>query len=108
MPAATCSQRMMALSHSVRTRSKAKNPIERPARITMADRSRSVQGSLWLYRLRDRPLFARPIERRRLAAEGLARRRIDIKHVPAAVELELHAPGRADRRQMVEHIARHA
>ena len=49
-----------------------------------------------------------PIERRGIGAERLARLRIEIKHVPAAIELELRAAGRVDRRQVVEHVARHA
>src|ERR1700693_552874 len=53
-------------------------------------------------------LLPRPIKRRRVGAEAFARLRIQIKHMPAAIEFELGASGRADRRQMVEHVARHA
>src|SRR5450755_3630544 len=55
-----------------------------------------------------RKLFPRPIKRRGVGAERLARLRVEINHMPAAIELELRAAGRPDRRQVVEHIARHA
>ena len=42
-----------------------------------------------------RELFPAPIKRRGIGAERLARLRVEIKHVPAAIELELRAAGRA-------------
>ena len=53
-------------------------------------------------------IIPRPIKRRGVGAERFARLRIEINHVPAAIELELRAAGRVGRRQVVEHIARHA
>src|SRR5437660_1441587 len=43
----------------------------------------------------------------RIGAEGRAGLRVDIEHVPAAIERKLGARGVADRRQMVEHVAAH-
>src|ERR1019366_8391267 len=49
-----------------------------------------------------------PRKPRRSGAESLARLRVEIKHMPATIELELRAAGRPDRRQVIKHIARHA
>src|SRR5262249_15830912 len=47
----------------------------------------------------------RLIERLGVGAEGFARVRVGIEHMPAAIEQELRARRIADRRQMVEHVA---
>src|ERR1700688_521733 len=52
-------------------------------------------------------LFRRPIKRRGLGAECLARLRLEINHVSTAIELELRASGRADRRHVVKQITGH-
>jgi len=43
----------------------------------------------------------------RVGAESFAGVRVQIEHVPAAIELELHAAGRIESREMINHIARH-
>src|SRR5665213_1865019 len=53
-------------------------------------------------------LFGAPIKRRGIGAERLARLRIEINHVPAAIELELRAPRCIGLRQVIEHVAGHA
>jgi len=47
-------------------------------------------------------LFRAPVKRRRIGIERLARLRVEINHMPAAIKLELHAPGRVHRRHVVE------
>src|SRR6186997_663630 len=48
------------------------------------------------------------IEAFRVGGEGAARIRVEVKHVPAAVELELRASGTAKIRYVVDHVAAHA
>src|SRR5262249_24823218 len=50
------------------------------------------------------PSLRRLIERLGVRAEGFARVRIGVEHVPAAIEQELCARGFSHRRQMIEHV----
>ena len=56
--------------------------------------SRHSWTAPWRRARSDRIIPPRPIKRRGIGAERLARLRVEIKHVPAAIELELRAAGR--------------
>jgi len=52
-----------------------------------------------------RASFLVAIKRGHVRAECPAGVRIEIKHMSAAVELELHTTGRIERRHVIEHVA---
>ena len=51
--------------------------------------------------------FSAAIKRRYIGTKSFARLWIEVKHVAAAIELELHAAWRLERRHVVEDITRH-
>jgi hypothetical protein len=98
------------VGHSFRSRWRAA-----PRRRATTSRSTSAASFTWStatsgstsWSFRADTSLRRLIEPLGVRAEGFARLRIDVEHMPAAIEAELGARGVADRREMVEDVAAH-